>query len=289
MRFVAYKQPGHVHVLLHMLESCTFCPCRNVIEARCTDTAADALRKRVSQLTGKSSASSASHPCSSICCICGDVPDEGDGSFTLQACGCKVCTKCIKPMFTSAANSTVSFPMTCPGDSCGKAIIMRDMVSLADPDDLEKIMLQSYAQLKGKNADIFECQAMECQQIGRLAADEEVQHWHCDVCLATYCVPCQQTLKESVLQHKTMTCSKYQEAVQAVRDSANFDLGSMGHLICLCPGCQIPVEKSSGCLHMHCTHCDMHFCWGCGHPFGKGEQHTTYSHIWGCTGARAKD
>ena len=191
-------------------------------------------------------------------------------------------------MFTSAAESSASFPMKCPGADCGKAIIMRDIISLADPDDFDKIMMQSYAQYKDSAADIFQCMAMECSQIGKLGSDQDMQQWQCDVCLATYCVPCQQICKEPVARHRDMTCQDFQDAFQLAKESANFDLASMTD-VCRCPGCQIPVSKIIGCLHMHCTKCDMHFCWGCGHAFGKGDQHTTYTHIWGCTGPRAKD
>lgn len=191
-------------------------------------------------------------------------------------------------MFVAAANSGAVFPLTCPGDGCAKPIIMRDVVSLAEPDDLDKIMMQSYASYKGSSANIFECMAMECQQVGRLGTDEDMQRWQCDVCLATYCVLCQKVFKEAVPRHNHMSCQEYQAAVQLARTSADFDLTSMMD-ICLCPECKVPIEKSSGCLHMHCPYCDTHFCWGCGHAFGKGGGHSTYSHIAACTGPRARD
>ena len=30
-----------------------------------------------------------------------------------------------------------------------------------------------------------------------------------------------------------------------------------------CPMCFVPIEKDGGCNHMHCTHCEAHFCWYC--------------------------
>ena len=254
--------------------------------ARCTDEAAEKLRQQISHLVGRRVKHSGGQN-NGVCCVCCDTLDE---PFTLQACGCKACTDCLKPMFTSAAGSTATFPLTCPAAGCQKPIIMRDIISLADPDDLDKIMMQSYAQYKASNmAEIFECQAMECQQVGRLSRDDTGTQWHCDVCLATYCVPCQEVLKESVPRHMGMSCQQYQDAIKAARESSNFELATMGNVICPCPGCKTYTEKSAGCLHMHCTQCDMHFCWGCGHAFGTGEQHTTYKHIWSCTGPRAKD
>jgi len=257
---------------------------RDVLVARCTAEAQERLRKEIDQLVGRTVRPYRhSH---GACCVCCDTLEE---TFTLQACGCKGCTNCLKPMFISAAASTVSFPLTCPAMGCGKPIIMRDIISLADPDDLEKIMMQSLAQYKTHHAEVFECQAIECQQVGKVRDGEDGTQWHCDVCLATYCVPCQEVLKESVPRHNGMSCQQYQEAIKAARDSSQYDLASMGNVICPCPGCNAYTLKSSGCLHMHCTQCDMHFCWGCGHAFGKGDQHTTYTHIWGCTGPRAHE
>ena len=263
------------------------CFFRGVIEARCTEAAAATLRQRVSQLTGRNG-NGAANLAGATCCVCADVPDERDESFTLQACGCKACTQCIKPMFMAAANSATVFPLTCPGDGCGKAIIMRDIVSLTDPDDLEKIMKTSFSSYKLSTADIFECMAMECQQVGRLCTEEDMQQWQCDVCLATYCVPCQKVFNEAVPRHRGMSCQEYRDAVQLARTSAGFDLTSLQD-VCPCPECRIPISKGIGCLHMHCPFCDMHFCWGCGQAFGKGGQHTTYSHAGACTGPRVGD
>lgn len=189
-------------------------------------------------------------------------------------------------MFVSAANSETKFPLRCP---CGVPVIMKDIISLSEPEDLEKIMMQSFASYKGNNLDIiFECQAVECQQVGCYPADLQGDpRWHCDVCLATYCLPCQKELHEPVLGHDGMSCHDFQQAVKAARESATYDLAQMGDRLLRCPGCAAYVEKSTGCLHMHCPRCDEHFCWGCGESFGKGAGHRSYAHIWGCRGPRA--
>ena len=252
--------------------------------ANCTEEAAKKLEAQIVQFRGGTSHAMQQQQ-AGTCCICCDTCEK---PYTLQGCGCKGCTACLKPMFVSAANSGTTFPMRC---TCGVPIIMKDISSLADPDDLDKIMLQSLTSFKGKNLDtIFECQAVECQQVGRYPADLQAEpKWHCDVCLATYCLLCQKELHEKVLGHKGMACLEYQEAVKAARASADYDLAEMGDKLCKCSGCAAWVEKSAGCLHMHCSRCDEHFCWGCGEAFGKGAAHTTYTHIWGCKGPRAAD
>lgn len=252
--------------------------------ASCTNEASERLKARVVQLVGPSSGQQQQQQ-TGECCICSDKCEQ---PFTLQGCGHKGCTECLKPMFISAANSETTYPLRC---TCGVPVIMRDIISLADPHDLEKIMMQALASYKGSNlGSIFECQAVECQQVGRYPADLSVDpKWHCDVCLATYCLPCQKELLEPVLGHGGMSCQEFQEAVKAARDSADYDLAQMGDKLCKCPGCAAWVEKSTGCLHMHCSRCDEHFCWGCGETFGKGAGHTAYSHIWGCKGPRAGD
>jgi hypothetical protein len=30
-----------------------------------------------------------------------------------------------------------------------------------------------------------------------------------------------------------------------------------------CPSCNVPIQRDEGCNHMHCTQCDVHFCWLC--------------------------
>ncbi|EDR14624.1 uncharacterized protein LACBIDRAFT_305441 [Laccaria bicolor S238N-H82] len=36
-----------------------------------------------------------------------------------------------------------------------------------------------------------------------------------------------------------------------------------------CPGCHIPIQKESGCNHMTCVGCYMHFCYRCGEAIGS--------------------
>ena len=31
-----------------------------------------------------------------------------------------------------------------------------------------------------------------------------------------------------------------------------------------CPNCTIPIERTEGCFHMHCTQCGTHYCYDCG-------------------------
>merc|ERR1719330_1338560 len=31
-----------------------------------------------------------------------------------------------------------------------------------------------------------------------------------------------------------------------------------------CPNCKVPIERSDGCFHMHCTQCGTHYCYDCG-------------------------
>mmetsp|Transcript_28694 Transcript_28694/g.95261 ORF Transcript_28694/g.95261 Transcript_28694/m.95261 type:complete len:964 (+) Transcript_28694:65-2956(+) len=43
-----------------------------------------------------------------------------------------------------------------------------------------------------------------------------------------------------------------------------------------CPGCKAPTVKLSGCNHITCTQCPVHWCWQCGEKFLEGE---IYDHM----------
>lgn len=73
-----------------------------------------------------------------------------------------------------------------------------------------------------------------------------------------------------------MSCQQYQAAVQLARTSADFDLTSMMD-VCLCPECKVPIDKSSGCSHMHCPYCDTHIC-----CYGAFFWELCFSGLWPC-------
>jgi len=49
-----------------------------------------------------------------------------------------------------------------------------------------------------------------------------------------------------------------------------------------CPRCRIIIEKSDGCNHMTCAHCDYQFCWLCLSEYT--EHHFAAYNFKGCPG-----
>lgn len=47
-----------------------------------------------------------------------------------------------------------------------------------------------------------------------------------------------------------------------------------------CPSCRVPIQKREGCDHMHCSQCNVHFCWACMETFGT---HDIDRHMSNCT------
>ncbi len=44
-----------------------------------------------------------------------------------------------------------------------------------------------------------------------------------------------------------------------------------------CPGCGVKVEKTYGCNHIHCSNCDVSWCWECENIFHSDQ---IYNHMW---------
>jgi hypothetical protein len=49
-----------------------------------------------------------------------------------------------------------------------------------------------------------------------------------------------------------------------------------------CPKCKLPTSRDSGCFHMNCTRCSVHWCWDCNHftPQSNAYAHTCVKGNW---------
>ncbi len=54
-----------------------------------------------------------------------------------------------------------------------------------------------------------------------------------------------------------------------------------------CANCSSPIEKSGGCNHMTCTHCNYEFCWICGSKYSRN--HYFIFNFSGCPGMQFLD
>ncbi|OHT04859.1 hypothetical protein TRFO_27584 [Tritrichomonas foetus] len=62
-------------------------------------------------------------------------------------------------------------------------------------------------------------------------------------------------LENSATETKNKNLTYFNESVEARRKGEK--------MVKQCPGCNVPIEKDGGCIHMTCLECQYHFCWLC--------------------------
>ncbi|CAK4031015.1 E3 ubiquitin- ligase [Lecanosticta acicola] len=86
----------------------------------------------------------------------------------------------------------------------------------------------------------------------------------CNDCGAKACVSCDRPW------HTSETCEAYQARIKDRMDEEDRTLKAIGRLSKKCPGCQKNIEKNGGCPAMHCSACNVGFCWMCLSIFDNG-------------------
>lgn len=121
--------------------------------------------------------------------------DEFDTPYTLQACNHCFCMQCIQPML---GLDNVDIPVKCP--ICAKQIVLRDILSIAEPFALDRIRQQAVSLfLRAHPTKFCPCFKTGCPQILQLSSSgiseiQEIQQggrvvW-CDQCQDSYCTKC---------------------------------------------------------------------------------------------------
>ena len=84
----------------------------------------------------------------------------------------------------------------------------------------------------------------------------------CLMCNAsTICNNCNKTFKSD------NCCTKNNIISKSETDSEDYVKNNTKK----CPNCDGNIEKDEGCNHMHCTYCDIHFCWICNTQYSRNE------------------
>lgn len=180
-------------------------------------------------------------------------------------CGHIYCAECLVHLVTSA----MDFPIQCISAECGKAPSLRILQRVVTPSQYRQVLIVSFrSHLRGNNS-LHPCPTTDCPQLWSTSSVVS----QCSTCLARICSSCK------VETHIGMTCDEYQRSRllhQSEKLLATWRV-SRGGSVKACPSCGTIVEKTEGCPHIHCIHCNAHWCWECARAMPRAE--LVYAHI----------
>uniref|UniRef100_A0A7S0DUD3 RBR-type E3 ubiquitin transferase n=1 Tax=Hanusia phi TaxID=3032 RepID=A0A7S0DUD3_9CRYP len=199
-------------------------------------------------------------------------------------CGHHYCTDCLSSMFHLHITEGTIDQLICPKGDCRVPIapyLVKDITNsdlynrfqaMFHKKALEKITglrfcprCASIDQLDAFSAEGGACDFEPVPCVPETAGDFNL--YVCPKCSFTFCGKCFRAY------HPGVSCES--RGFQQVLDLSNPKLQlvmqqriASERLIqqstVPCPCCQIAIEKTEGCNHMHCTFCGTHFCWNCG-------------------------
>ena len=164
-------------------------------------------------------------------------------------------------------------PVVCCYEGCDLPLAWRDFNNLSrlghlKLPDLASSALSAYVMANRDKAHF--CTTPDCPMVYRVTSEEHAEVFLCPECSVRTCTACDEQA------HDGMTCSvlrSRKETGGGVDDWVQQDPKNRR----VCPGCQSPVEKISGCNKMHCTACRTVFCWLCTQRFDS--EGACYHHL----------
>lgn len=190
----------------------------------------------------------------------------------LEHCGHIYCSSCLTLQILSSSG-----PLLCVQEGCSSPFVVEDFKPFHSNEKvMKKIVRKAVEQrLLGPDSSLLACPSPNCEGVfRRLGAEEELQEGEaflCQFCGSKICRRCKSVF------HNGMTCQFYQLLQADDNHSLRVWLAEKPQDRKLCTGCQAPIEKAGGCLHVHCAKCGAHMCWNCMVVFPTGSQ--VYSHI----------
>eukprot|EP00347_Sterkiella_histriomuscorum_P014656 403360050 len=172
-------------------------------------------------------------------------------------CGHQFCLESVKGYYTFQITQSGKFHLKCPQNMCGQEIPEDFLKQILEPEAMKKHEeFKINHEVSHDTKRIF-CPVPNCAKIIHVdnTSTKKVQ---CDSCQNDVCFSCRS------VWHEGKSCSQHQSDLYkgwAYKMDTN-----------VCPNCKVPIEKNEGCNHMHCLHCQYHWCWIC------GEKLENYSH-----------
>jgi hypothetical protein len=187
-----------------------------------------------------------------LCAICLENHSQED-SFHAEACILKhsFCKDSLALYLTSqiAEGRVTSLKCPCFGiDSCEGVFSKDEVKLLVDEGCYEKY--ERYIEVKS-NPNSRECPTCS---LFNTTGNENNPEIVCRSCGTNFCYFHNNA-------HPSISCQEYifRNAKSDMRSIATISATSRK-----CPKCKVPTQKSSGCNHMTCQHCNEDWCWLCG-------------------------
>ncbi|GAB6027524.1 hypothetical protein CHUAL_001772 [Chamberlinius hualienensis] len=204
--------------------------------------------------------------------------------YNRPCCDFPVCYLCLKTYFTLKVNEGI-VKIECCNNKC-ETVVHRDEISeYLDPADKQRF----YQFLADVNSDPWMKTCPQCSHVTKFANVKPKQitstkkypirsRLVCTECNLPWCFNCHAPW------HPGFTCKQYRKGDRLTRSWANeIHHGQLNAQ--KCPRCQVYIQRTTGCDHMHCTRCKTDFCYRCGDRLRKlrffGDHYSKLS-VFGC-------
>ncbi|CAK69027.1 unnamed protein product (macronuclear) [Paramecium tetraurelia] len=198
-----------------------------------------------------------------LCEICyGELTEK----YVLALCNHFFCKNCLYESIKAQNNP----PYKCPQQSCDNLISLSDLQQILCEIEFSKLLDQSFKRYKDQHADEYiGCLTPDCEEFFKKLTQNKEQFYYCQSCLQSFCFLCKRNA------HPQISCEEAKKLFIDGKDLDESELLKMN--IKRCPKCQMGVQKNEGCLHLHCTNCENHFCWVCLHQANLSQD--IYAHL----------
>lgn len=185
-----------------------------------------------------------------------------------SCCQIPACDDCMQTYFVSQLESGIK-RMQCISSQCSKFAHV-DEIMCRLPVDLKD---KYYKYLVDANNDPHVKTCPKCSLVQRISKEELDAYKKkrkkkkrgilvvCQDCMLQWCFIC-----HAPWHREGVTCKEFQKGDKLVRNWAKeFHFGSKNAE--RCPKCKVYIQRTAGCDHMTCSHCDTHFCYKCGEKY----------------------
>ncbi|KAK5982544.1 RING-type domain-containing protein [Trichostrongylus colubriformis] len=202
-------------------------------------------------------------------------------AFYCLDCGHYYCLKCIIHQVKTLIRNR-ELPLRCYHMDCGQLFSINDLRCLLLGDNrlpwlnakkMHALIDSSIDCLLRKDKSLSRCPTPDCFGLFMTETLSERPVIECKCCKRSRCSSCMME------PHEGVSCEMYATLRSDERASLQVYLQDQKGKVRECPtiGCGALIEKGEGCNHMHCTVCNMHFCWLCG--FSDTTQSKIYGHL----------
>ncbi|CAB4381945.1 unnamed protein product [Rhizophagus irregularis] len=164
-----------------------------------------------------------------------------------------ICVECVNKIIEKSINEKQSIEITCPTPGCNKSMDRNDVLNIATKEIFERYDELSYKHAIQKIPEFRWCQAFRGS--GQVHEGKDPL-FICEGCGAKSCYV------HKVIWHEDQTCEQYEKSISRSDSATKAYLSNTKR----CPGCNIYIEKVTGCDTMKCE-CKCVFCMICLHKY----------------------